>query len=110
MEKNSTDSKYQDLSVVLSVKKGHKETAVNLIQYSEDEEDANKFFTISEDKTARLWDLRVGGSVKMFSDAEMVTEDVSGLAYSKKRGTLYCSSENRVRDKYSENKQPKEPG
>ena len=81
-------SQKDDLEVFLTEKKGHKAPINSLIHASKNGE-TGLFFTSSEDKTVRLWDLRTGGSIKMFSSPN-IPEETSSLAYHD--GLIYVSS------------------
>jgi len=83
----------KDSEVKLTLKKGHKDSVNKLIRYSD--EDQDKFFSASNDKSIRLWDLRVGGSVKKFTD-KSIGEEMAGLAYSTQKGIVYASSVHEV--------------
>jgi WD40 repeat protein len=89
-------SGFSDSGVQLEVKKGHKDSVNKVIRFSD--EDENKFFSASNDKSVRLWDLRVGGSVKKFSENNF-GEDLTTMRYSEKKGVLYVACDHKVEKK-----------
>lgn len=93
MEKNIKGEVSKAHDVILTKKKGHKESVTSSCIYSRESD--TQFFTGSEDKTVRLWDLRAGGSVKMFSNPE-IEDEITSVCYDNENGNLYISSENKV--------------
>lgn len=79
--------------IILEKRPGHKDSVVSSCRYSQD--CGTKFFTGSSDQSVRLWDLRVGGSVKMFSSPK-IDDEISSIDFYEKGGLLYCSSLNGV--------------
>lgn len=79
--------------IVLEKKSGHKDSVVTSCLYNGESD--TKFFTGSADQSVRLWDLRVGGSVKMFSSPR-IEDEVTSIEFSERDGLVYCSSLNSV--------------
>ena len=65
LEKQQWDEK----SLTFVEKKAHFENVIGISKHTE-----NTFFTSSEDKTARLWDLRVSSSVKLIRNNALTDE------------------------------------
>lgn len=96
MEKAEKQTENQD--VVLEVRKSHKDSILSLENYRDkNSSDVSEFlfFSASEDKGVRLWDLRTGGAVKLFQTPEF-TPSMGSLAHGPKTDRLYVSNASQI--------------
>ena len=89
----------QGKEISLTLKAGHKDSVLSSCTFkvnSGQEKLPHVFFTNSEDGTARMWDLRCGGAVKLFRSAEICRDELSNICCSFSRGQLFQASANNV--------------
>lgn len=83
--------------IILTKKPGHKDSITSCCSAPNSNltPNPNCFFTASDDATIRLWDLRKGGAIKMFS-SPIITENISDIIYDPISETLIAASNTNV--------------
>lgn len=96
MEKQ--DKQTENQNVVLEVRKSHKDSILCLENFKDNNSsDVSPylFFSGSEDKGVRLWDLRTGGAVKLFQSPELESS-MGSLIHGPKTGKLYVANSSNI--------------
>ena len=84
--------------MTVETKESHKDSITTLSTYnlgSVDDVSEFMFFSGSEDKQVRMWDLRSGGAVKMFTDPSM-TEEMGSICHASVSQRLYVCNQDQV--------------
>jgi WD40 repeat protein len=77
----------------LETKKGHKDSITSIDVLKENQ---NILSTSSDDKTIRVWDLRTGHSVKMFTDPTFKDKEMATAKFSKDGSRIYQACGNGI--------------
>lgn len=83
--------KFIIILIFFAIRKAHKDTIIS-IAVKEDEPSNNIIATSSEDKTIRLWDLRINSSIKLYTDEKLKNLEIANLLFSAKDKILVAAS------------------
>jgi WD40 repeat protein len=98
MEKEEKKAIAVNSDVELEIRKSHKESIVALENFkdaSSADVSPDIFFSGSEDKGVRMWDLRTGGAVKLFK-SPVFSDSISSMLHAPSSHRLFVSDQQNI--------------
>lgn len=94
----TTPKENVNADILLEIKKSHKDSVLVLENFKDatsSDVSPHLFFSGSEDRGVRLWDLRAGGAVKLFQ-SPLFTDGMSCMIHAPKSQKLFVANSNNV--------------